>query len=149
MNSSICSRRIVESFQWGNLQPFREFQGIAKMRTTDEQEYAIRSQLKWRRDGADWILMHGRRRLGLVVPDNRYPGLFRSVKSQGLSDVSNLSRAKDSVLAAAIRDLAWDAAIEPRSLKLDGPGPLGAPITRATAAFRLGCAVFSLLAANR
>jgi hypothetical protein len=45
-NSSICSWPIVESFQWGNLQPFSEFQRIAKMRMTDEQEYAARSQLE-------------------------------------------------------------------------------------------------------
>jgi hypothetical protein len=89
-NSSICSWPIVESFQWGNLQPFSEFQRIAKMRMTDEQEYAARSQLKWRRDGTDWILMHCCR-LGRVVPDSQYPSLFRSVKSQGLSDMSNLS----------------------------------------------------------
>jgi hypothetical protein len=45
-NSSICWWPIVESFQWGNLQPFSEFQGTAKIRMTDEQEYAARSQLK-------------------------------------------------------------------------------------------------------
>lgn len=83
-------------------------------------EYAIRSQLKWRRDGADWVLHRGRRRMGRVVPDSKYPGMFRSVKSQGLSDMSNLSRAKDSVLAAAIRDLAWDAAIDPSKCPVNG-----------------------------
>jgi hypothetical protein len=112
-NSSICWWRIVESFQWGNLQPFSEFQGIAKMRMTDEQEYAARSELKWRRDGVDWILMHGRRRVGRVVPDSQFPNLFRSVKSHGLSDVSNLCRAKDSVLAQAIREVAYEHANDP------------------------------------
>jgi hypothetical protein len=82
------------------------------MRMTDEQEYAARSQLKWRRDGTDWILMHCCR-LGRVVPDSQYPSLFRSVKSQGLSDIATCLRAKDSVLPAAIRDLAWDAATDP------------------------------------
>jgi hypothetical protein len=58
---------------------------------TDEEEYAIRSKLKWQRDGTDWILLYGRRRMGRVVPDGQYPGMFRSVKSQGLSDMANLS----------------------------------------------------------
>ena len=49
------------------------------MRMTDEQEYAARSQRKWGRDGADWILMHGRRRgpLRSVLdkPPQNTPGL--------------------------------------------------------------------------
>jgi hypothetical protein len=35
---------------------------------TDEQEYAARSQLRWRRDGDAWVLLRGRRRMGRVVP---------------------------------------------------------------------------------
>jgi hypothetical protein len=81
---------------------------------TDEEEYAIRSKLKWQRDGANWILLYGRRRMGRVVPDVQYPGMFRSVKSQGLSDMANLSWAKDAVVGAAIREIAWDAAMTPR-----------------------------------
>ena len=52
-------------------------------------EYACRSRLKWKRDGADWVLHCGRRRMGRVVPDDKYPGMFRSVKSRGLSDTAN------------------------------------------------------------
>jgi hypothetical protein len=29
------------------------------MHLTDEQEYAARSQLKWRRDGGVWLLLYG------------------------------------------------------------------------------------------
>ena len=86
---------------------------------TDEQEYAIRSKLKWQHDGAGaWVLLHGRRRMGRVVPDAAYPSMWRSVKSRGLSDMANLSWAKDAVVGAALRELEWrvaqDAATDPR-----------------------------------
>ena len=65
---------------------------------TDEQEYAARSQLRWRRDGDAWLLLCGRRRMGRVTP--------------GMHDL-NIARAKDRVLAQAVRELAWDAANRP------------------------------------
>ena len=68
------------------------------------------SPLAWRRDGDDWILLAGRRRLGRVVPDSKYPGMWRSVKSDGqLSDLANLSWAKNAVLSAAERELEWES----------------------------------------
>jgi hypothetical protein len=75
---------------------------------TDEQEYAIRSQLKWKRDGADWVLWYRRRCMGRVVPDAEWKGMFRSLKHGGLSDMANLSHTKDSVMATALRELAWE-----------------------------------------
>ena len=77
------------------------------------------SPLAWRRNGNDWVLFDGRRRFGRVVPDQKYPGMWRSVKSRGrLSDLSNLSWAKNAVLVAAERELEWGArdiaAIDPR-----------------------------------
>ena len=33
-----------------------------------ETEYSIRSQLKWQRNGLNWILLRKRRRVGRVVP---------------------------------------------------------------------------------
>jgi hypothetical protein len=36
---------------------------------TQEEEYTIRSQLKWKRDGSDWVLLRRRRRMGRVTPD--------------------------------------------------------------------------------
>ena len=30
---------------------------------TPEEEFAIGSQLKWARDGTDWVLLRGRRRM--------------------------------------------------------------------------------------
>jgi hypothetical protein len=75
---------------------------------TQEEEYTIRSQLKWKRDGSDWVLLRGRRRMGRVTPDVQYAGMWRSPKSGGrVSDMANLSWAKDAVMAEGIRELAW------------------------------------------
>jgi hypothetical protein len=72
------------------------------------------SELRWRRDGADWVLMAGRRCMGRVVPDARYAGMYRSLLSRGrLSDMANLAWAKDAVLAAAERELEWGARHQP------------------------------------
>jgi hypothetical protein len=77
---------------------------------TPEEEYAIRSQLKWKRDGSDWVLLRGRRRMGRVTSDPQFPGMWRSPKSGGrMSDMANISWAKDDIMAEAIRELAWDA----------------------------------------
>jgi hypothetical protein len=71
-------------------------------------------QLKWGRHGAGWRLFAGRRRFGDVVPDGKYPNMWRSPKSDGrMSDIANLSWAKNSVLEEAIRELEWDARQRP------------------------------------
>ena len=80
---------------------------------TDEEEFSARSQLKWTREGDAWILLYRRRRTGRVVPDRNHPGMWRSVKSNGRSDLANLSWAKDAVLAQAVRELAYEAANTP------------------------------------
>lgn len=67
------------------------------------------SPLAWQRDGSGWVLLAGRRRRGRVVPDQKYPGMWRSVKFRGqLSDMSNLSWAKNAVLVAAERELEFE-----------------------------------------
>ena len=63
----------------------------------------------WRRDGADWVLFHGRRRVGRVVPDAKWPGMWRSTMSGGLSDMAGITWAKSAVLDAAVRELEWSA----------------------------------------
>jgi hypothetical protein len=69
-----------------------------------EERCCARKALAWQSDGDDWILLAGRRRLGRVVPDPKYPGMWRSVKSGGqLSDTANLSWAKSAVPIAAER----------------------------------------------
>jgi hypothetical protein len=65
--------------------------------------------LAWRRDGSGWLLFAGRRRFGRVVPDQKHAGMWRSVKSGGqLSDMANLSWAKNAVLLAAERELEFE-----------------------------------------
>ena len=88
---------------------------------TDEEEYAIRSRLKWQRDGSSWLLLYGRRRMGRVVPDGQYPGMWRVLRSRGLSDMANLSWAKDAVVGAAIREIAWDVANTPSKPQVKRP----------------------------
>ena len=81
---------------------------------TEEEEFAARSQLKWTREGDGWILLYRRRRMGRVVPDKDHQGMWRSVKSSGLSDMANLCWSKDNVMAQAIREVAWNAANDPQ-----------------------------------
>jgi hypothetical protein len=82
---------------------------------TDKDEFAARSQLKWTREGNAWILLYRRRRMGRVVPDKDHSGMWRSVKVDGiLSDTANLCWSKDNVMAQAIREIAWNAANDPK-----------------------------------
>ena len=70
----------------------------------------IGCEFSWRRDGADWILLHKRRRMGRVAPDHKHGGMYRLLLSRGrLSDMANLSWAKDAAVAAAIRALEYEA----------------------------------------
>jgi hypothetical protein len=69
---------------------------------------------QWKRDGADWLLYLGRTRFGRVVPDAKYPGMYRSVMPDGrLSDMANLTWAKNAVLMAAERELEWERRNKP------------------------------------
>jgi hypothetical protein len=46
-------------------------------------------RLRWKRNGADWLLYLDRRRFGRVVPDGKWAGMYRSVlPSGGLSDMA-------------------------------------------------------------
>jgi hypothetical protein len=72
----------------------------------------MKPALTWRRDGADWILLAGRRRFGRVVPDSKYPDMWRSLLSGGgLSDMANLAWAKNAVLVAAEREMEYEARV--------------------------------------
>jgi hypothetical protein len=54
------------------------------------------SALTWRRDGVNWLLLSGKRRMGRVVPDLKWPGMWRSTLSGGrLSDMANLSLGQE------------------------------------------------------
>ena len=68
-------------------------------------ESFLMRQLTWRRHGTGWRLLAGRRRFGEVVPDSKYPNMWRSPKSDGrMSDMANLSWAKNAVLEEALRE---------------------------------------------
>jgi hypothetical protein len=65
--------------------------------------------LTWRQDRTGWRLFAGRRCYGRVVPDTQHPKMWRSELSCGrLSDMANLSWAKNAVLEAAIREIEWE-----------------------------------------
>ena len=82
----------------------------------------IGCDLAWKRDGADWVLLHKRRRIGRVAPDHERGGMYRVVLSRGrLSDMANLSRAKDAALATAIRELEYEARDNRRHRAIDPP----------------------------
>jgi len=82
----------------------------------------IGCDLTWKRDGLDWVLQHHRRRMGRVAPDSENRGMYRLVLSGGrLSDMANLSRAKDAALAAAIRELEYEARDDRRHRAIDHP----------------------------
>jgi hypothetical protein len=50
-------------------------------------------------------LYHGRHRMAEVVPDEKYPGMWR-VKIRGeLSDMVNLTRAKDAAVCLTVSRL--------------------------------------------
>jgi hypothetical protein len=75
-----------------------------------QQTIVTRPPVIWRRDGADWILIAGRRRFGRVVPDTKYPNMWRSTLSGGrLSDMANLAWSKNAVLVAAEREIEYEA----------------------------------------
>jgi hypothetical protein len=74
----------------------------------------IGAGLAWKRDGDGWVLHLGRRRFGRVVADAKWPGMFRSLLSGGcLSDMANLTWAKNAVLDDAVRELEWEARCGP------------------------------------
>jgi len=66
------------------------------------------ADLYWTRDGDDWVLKLGKRKLGRVFGDDKYPSMWRSKRADGrLSDMANLSWAKNAVLASAERDISY------------------------------------------
>jgi hypothetical protein len=58
--------------------------------------------------------------MGRVVPDNEHRGMYRVVLARGrLSDMANLSWAKDTALAAATRELEYEARDNRRHCAID------------------------------
>ena len=85
--------------------------------------------------GSRTVFSQGRPRMGRVVPDKDHQGMLRSVKSSGLSDMSNLCWSKDNVMAQAIREVARDAANDPQKCPVKrGAGDQKSPPIRLNAA---------------
>ena len=105
----------------------------------------IGSSLQWKRAGRGWRLFDGRRRFGDVIPDSEYPGMWRCVLSGGrVSDMANLSWAKNAVLEAAVRELQYEArqnaATDPSKCpENEGVFGGGASLVRSDAEGRVGC----------
>jgi hypothetical protein len=70
----------------------------------------IGASLTWKRAGTGWRLFNKSRCFGDVVPDSKYPNMWRIVLHDGrLSDMANLSWARSAVMDAAVRELAYEA----------------------------------------
>jgi hypothetical protein len=79
------------------------------MSDTDNSDLIPSTRLEWRRTGGEWRLFSGRRCFGRVVPESQHPGMWRSILPSGrLSDVANLSWARNAVLEVARRELAYE-----------------------------------------
>ncbi len=73
--------------------------------------------MHWVYEAPDWVLKFNRRKMGVVFQDARYPSMWRSRRADGrLSDMANLSWAKNAVLAVAELD------IEPLKSPVKGTG---------------------------
>jgi hypothetical protein len=61
-----------------------------------------RSFYEWRRTPDSWLLMQSRRVAAMLLPDPRFPSMFRIKLPNGsISDMVNLTRAKDAALSLA------------------------------------------------
>src|SRR5262249_60495997 len=81
----------------------------ASPREIDDEPALVR-RLIWRKAGTGWRLFADRRRFGEIVPDAKYPGMWRVKLSGGrLSDMTNLSWARNAVLEAAIGEIEYEA----------------------------------------
>ena len=70
--------------------------------------------LTWRKSAKGWRLFAGKRRFGSVIPDSKYPGMWRVPLSDGrLSDMANMSWARNAVLATAVREIEYEARLTP------------------------------------
>jgi hypothetical protein len=61
------------------------------------------SDVYWTRDGDGWVLKLGRRKLGRVFRDSKYPGMWRSRR-----DPCDANAAADALAAAEIKVLGED-----------------------------------------
>jgi len=79
----------------------------AKSGTQKSKAVVGRDRLSWRRTGNALALYYGKSEEPLlhVEPDAIRPGMFRVRSGSEISDMVNLTRAKDAALAVALRHL--------------------------------------------
>jgi hypothetical protein len=78
----------------------------------------------WKRAGSGWQLFHDRHLVGRVVPDTVHPGMWRVKLPGGLSDLVNLTRAKEAAVLHAFRQIERcrnRAEIEKKTQQNQGP----------------------------
>ena len=81
-----------------------------RSKTLSHDESPLVRSLTWRMVGNCWQLFAGKRRFGKIVPDSKHPGMWRCPLSGGrLSDMANLTWARNAVMEAAIREIPWEA----------------------------------------
>jgi hypothetical protein len=81
-----------------------------------------RRTYEWRQTGQTWELTTAGQTVAQVVPDEKYPGMWRvDLGDDPLSDMVNLTRAKDAALSLA------DRAIETGRLSRPGGPPISFP----------------------
>jgi hypothetical protein len=62
-----------------------------------------RRHLTWVRHGTAWLVRHSGTELARVVPDEKYPGMWRVRSPDGrLSDMANITWAKDAAVTMAL-----------------------------------------------
>ena len=84
--------------------------GTCRVHSTSQKSKTIvgRDRLNWRHVDGRLFLYHGNNRNPLltVEPDSKYPGMYRiRFPEGGLSDMVNLTRAKDAAMALALQSL--------------------------------------------
>jgi hypothetical protein len=71
-----------------------------------------RRHLQWVRDSAAWVVRHGGTELVRVVPDEKYPGMWRVGSPDGrLSDMANIKDAAVT-MALAVLNRSGDVGID-------------------------------------
>ena len=92
----------------------KDIRGLAKAEWEFQRrrKYHDMNLLRW--DGLNLRLKTGRL-LAVVEPDAKYPGMYRVRTKDGhLTDMVNLSRAKDAARSLAMASLNRDAGLESR-----------------------------------
>jgi hypothetical protein len=75
------------------------------MESTSAAAAEAKADMTWKRVGAEWCLFSGRRVVARVVPDAKSPGMWRVTLPGGLSDMVNLTGARDAARLLAERQI--------------------------------------------